>query len=154
MNWVRDDSMTGDAFQGSYLDNIVNAGESEKYLQEKQEAVEIWKEIERIGHSLHFPSESDNEFIAVSATYGRIKFEILATAWQLMLKSRLAERNGTPLNQTEIASVISRYDSLWEEWHKLKEEHKCCPTLYKGDVEFFGNPTGIHSMIDKFRKLL
>ena len=154
VNWVRDDSMTGDAFQGSYLDNIVNAGESEKYLQEKQEAVEIWKEIERIGHSLHFPSESDNEFIAVSATYGRIKFEILATAWQLMLKSRLAERNGTPLNQTEIASVISRYDSLWEEWHKLKEEHKCCPTLYKGDVEFFGNPTGIHSMIDKFRKLL
>ena len=154
VNWVRDDSMTGDAFQGSYLDNIVNAGESGKYMREKQEAVEIWREIERIGHSLHFPSEADNEFIAVSTTYGRIKYEILATAWQLMLQSRVAHKNGTALDRDDTAAAIARYDSLWDEWFKLKSEHDCCPTLYKGDVEFFGNPTGINAMIDKLRKQL
>ena len=154
VNWVRDDSMTGDAFLGSYLDNIVNAGESGKYMREKQEAVEIWREIERIGHSLHFPSEADNEFIAVSTTYGRIKYEILATAWQLMLQLRVAQKNGTALDRDNTAAAIARYDSLWDEWRKLKSEHDCCPTLYKGDVEFFGNPAGINAMIDKLRKRL
>lgn len=63
-------------------------------------------------------------------------------------------KNGTALDRDNTAAAIARYDSLWDEWRKLKSEHDCCPTLYKGDVEFFGNPAGINAMIDKLRKRL
>lgn len=152
VNWTRDDSMTGDAFQGGYLDKIIADGNTGKYLQEKQEALAIWREIERIGHSLHFASEADNEFIAVSSTYGRIKYEILATAWEIMLRNRQADANGSTVADAENASAIARYDALWDEWRALKDAHPCCPTLYKGDTEFFGHPTGINSMIARYRK--
>lgn len=152
VNWTRDDSMTGDAFQGSYLDKIIADGTADKYLEEKQEAVKIWREIEQIGHSLHFASPADNEFVAVSSTYGRIKYEILATAWTIMLRHRMAEAGGTKFSDAENAAYIARYDALWKEWHTLKDTYSCCPTLYKGDAEFFSNPTGINHMIDRYRK--
>ena len=150
VNWTRDDSMTGDAFQGSYLDKIIADGNADLYLKEKHEAVEIWREIERLGRSLHFSSEADNEFIAVSCTYGRIKYEILATAWEIMLQNRMADSKGTKYAGNDDA--IARYDALWDEWRTLKADHPCCPTLYKGDAEFFGNPTGINHMVDRYRK--
>lgn len=148
VNWTRDDSMTGDFFMKPYLERILARGEGEKYLAEKQEAVEIWREIERIGRSLHFSSEADREFVAVTATYGRIKYEILATAWKIMAAGA-ADPESDP---DAMRHDISRYDELWDEWRQLKENHPCCPSLYKGDADFFGNATGINALVDRYRR--
>lgn len=148
VNWTRDDTMTGDAFQKGYLETIARNGTSELYMREKEDAVDIWREIERLGHSLHFRSADDTEYVAVSSTYGRIKYEIMATAWKIMT----AGIDGKEPDAEVMRRDIARYDSLWEEWRQLKADHLCCPTLYKGDASFFGNPTGINQMVDRYRK--
>lgn len=154
VNWTRDDSMTGDAFQGPYIDRIINEGMTAKYIAEKDEAVEIWREIERLSRLVHFKDESTNEFIAVSATYGRIKYEILATAWRVMLMGRQKELNKAAYDAREMARCIEAYDRLWAEWAALKEKYTCCPTLYKGSTTFFGNEVGIDAMIDRCKRSL
>lgn len=138
VNWTRDDNMGGGAFQTGYLDDIISAGKVLEYQQEKDEAVEIWREIERIGASLHFRSDADREFVAVSATYGRIKYEILAVAWEVMMHRRLALAQGVEPDSELLARARGRYDALWEEWSRLKEQHACCPTLYRRDAWLFG----------------
>ncbi len=145
VNWTRDDSMTGDFFMKSYLERIAAAGELPRYVAEKEEAVAIWREIERLGQSLHFASPADSEYVAVSTTYGRIKYEILATAWKIM-SAKVEDENA------DVAPLVTRYDELWREWRQLKADHPCCATLYKADAEFFGNPTGLNHTIDRYRR--
>lgn len=152
VNWTRDDSMTGDAFTNKYLEKIINDGCIEKYITEKREAVEIWREIESIARSISFTSPEIGEFVVVSSTYGRIKYEILSTAWRIMLNGKNAELTGKPYDATEMKSDIATYDKLWAEWHQLKKEHNCCASLYHPTGQFFGHEVGLNSTIDKYRE--
>ena len=78
VNWTRDDTITGDVYQKSYFDRMIERNQVNAYLKEKEEAVRIWKEIELISQKLHFPSEELNHFIRISCSYGRIKYELVA----------------------------------------------------------------------------
>ena len=64
VNWTRDDTITGDVYQKSYFDRMIERNQVNAYLKEKEEAVRIWKEIELISQKLHFPSEELNHFIS------------------------------------------------------------------------------------------
>lgn len=151
VNWTRDDNMTGDAFMTPYLDNIIRNGLVEKYILEKEQAVGIWREIESIAARLDFNNDATNEFVAVSSTYGRIKYEILSTAWRIMITGRKAELAGEQPDRKAMAQDIALYDRLWDEWRALKAAHPCCPTLYKPVVDFLGKETGIDSTINRYR---
>ena len=87
----------------------------------------------------------------VSSTYGLIKYDILATAWQIMLHGKNAEINGVPFNRQEMNTLIATYDSLWEEWNTLHDTHSCCPSLYKARSSFFGNEIGMDATVDRSR---
>lgn len=152
VNWTRDDAVTGDFFLKSYFDRIIQENRMDDYLKEKEEAICIWKEIERISRTLHFPSEELNHFIRISSTYGRIKYEFLAVAWEIMLCGYVAGKTGLSLDSKRMAENIRKYDYLWEEWNKLFQENLDCPSLYKDTFSFFGGEVGIKSTVDYYRR--
>lgn len=146
VNWTRDDTMTGDAFLNRYFDRIIKSDETERYLQEKEEAVEIWREIEALAGGIDFVSPETAEFVAVTGIYGRIKYEILATAWKIMLKSKAQELAGIVYDRDELKNDIAHYDRLWDEWRQLKADHPSCPSLYRS-----ADDAGIDETIDRYR---
>lgn len=152
VNWTRDDAVTGDFFLKSSFDRIIQKNRVEEYIREKKEAAGIWKEIEEISRTLHFPSEELNHFIRVSSTYGRIKYEFLAVAWEIMLRGYTASKTGASLDETLMAENIRRYDDLWEEWNKLSRENSDCPSIYKVTSSFFGGEVGVKSTVDWYRR--
>lgn len=153
VNWTRDDSMTGDNFLNGYLEDIVRRGDAERYIAEKDEAVEIWREIESLSGRISLPDMRDERFVRISSTYGRIKYEILAAAWRIMTRGKEAEITGAQLPREEIRDAIAVYDRAWREWRQLKETEDCCPSLYKAKADFFGSETGLDATIDRYRKL-
>lgn len=152
VNWTRDDAVTGDFFLKSYFDRILQEQKVEEYIEEKKEAARIWNEIEQISRTLHFPSEELNHFVYISSTYGRIKYEFLAVAWEIMLRGYVAGKTGTPVNEKLMKENIQKYDDLWEEWNKLHRENPDCPSLYKDTSSFFGGEVGIKSTVDWYRR--
>lgn len=152
VNWTRDDAVTGDFFLKSYFDRILQEHKVEEYIEEKKEAARIWNEIEQISHTLHFPSEELNHFVRISSTYGRIKYEFLAVAWEIMLRGYGAGKTGAPLDEKLMKENIQKYDCLWEEWNKLHRENVDCPSLYKDTSSFFGGEVGIKSTVDWYRR--
>ena len=122
------------------------------YLIEKEEAVRIWKEIELISQKLHFPSEELNHFIRISCSYGRIKYELFAVSWQIMLCGYVADTTKKSFNRIEMDKYITAFDDLWKEWNDLSLENDNCPSMYKISSNFFGFPVGIQETIDKYRK--
>ena len=152
VNWTRDDAVTGDFFLKSYFDSIIQKNKVGEYIEEKKEAVRIWKEIERISRTLHFPYEELNHFVCVSSTYGRIKYEFLSVAWEIMLRGYEAGKTGVALDEKLMVDNIHKYDSLWEEWNKLSRENPDCPSIYKVTSSFFGGEIGIKSTVDYYRR--
>ena len=152
VNWTRDDTITGDVYQKSYFDRMIERNQVNAYLKEKEEAVRIWKEIEQISQKLHFPSEELNHFIRISCSYGRIKYELFAVSWHIMLCGYVADTIKKPFNRIEMDKYITAFDDLWKEWNDLSLENDNCPSMYKISSNFFGFPVGIQETIDKYRK--
>ena len=151
VNWTRDDNVTGTYFQRAYFDRMIKAGKVEDYLQEKKEAVHIWKEIEELAQQLHFASEEVTHFVRTSCTYGRIKYELFAVAWHIMLRGYVSERSGIPFNRDEMNTYIADFDRLWTEWNELCQNNADSPSIYKISSSFFGTPVGIKETVDHYR---
>lgn len=152
VNWTRDDAVTGDFFLKGCFDCIIQKNKVGEYIEEKKEAARIWKEIEQISRTLHFPSEELNHFLCISSTYGRIKYEFLAVAWEIMLRGYVAGKKGVPWDKELMAENIRKYDNLWGEWNKLSRENPDCPSIYKVTSSFFGGEIGIKSTVDCYRR--
>lgn len=151
VNWTRDDNVTGDFFQKAYFDRMIERGQVNEYLKEKEEAVKIWKEIELIATELHFQSEDLNEFVQVSCTYGRIKYELFCVSWHIMLHGYVAAKAHESFDRKMMDGYIAEFDRLWNEWNELAEQRKGCPSIYKISSAFFGHPVGIKELVAKYR---
>lgn len=152
VNWTRDDNITGDFFQRAYFDRMIKRGQVEAYLKEKEEAAHIWKRIEQISKKLHFQSEDLNHFVRTSCTYGRIKYELFAVSWHIMLRGYVADKTGKAFDRKEMSEHINAFDRLWKEWHDLACENKDCPSMYKISSSFFNVQVGIKDIVDKYRE--
>jgi hypothetical protein len=88
----------------------------------------------------------------VSCTYGRIKMAITEQIWTLQILAAQAKGSGTP-DKPAMAKAIKAYDELWTEWRKFKEDHACCPTLYRDDKAVYCGPP-FKPALDKYRKIV
>jgi hypothetical protein len=143
--WARDHF-----FDEPDLGDFIKRGLVEKALAEKAESVAMWKQIERLAHEIHFADTNTQEFVEVSAAYGRIKYEIIQQAWTVLFAGKQGEKSGQ-YDREKIRAVIARYDALWIEWHRLANDHACCATLYK-DVGFDYKP-GLGAAINCYRRI-
>jgi len=151
VNWVRDDNITGLIYQKSYLDKIIESEKIEAYIIEKQEAVAIWKEIERLAATLHFKDKALNHFVGVTCRYGRIKYELLASAWTIISRGYEAEKKGVSFDRTKMNKALAAYDIAWVEWQDLAKNNADCPSLYKVTSTFFNVEVGLKSSVDTYR---
>lgn len=120
--------------------------------------VALWREIEKIANTIKMKDAATENYLRVSASYGRIKHEIISEIFKICLNGKKAE-NGE-FDKDALMSAIRNYDILWKEFEELKKNNPDCATLYEpngfyidsngvsGDVK-----NGIGTTVEKYRKL-
>lgn len=124
--WLRDQYLTGIDLRES-----VKRGLQEVLLKEKAENLYRWYEMEKLAYEIKLPNCEDQEFLEVSTTYGRIKYELVNIIWQVQIMLAELELNGTPIDKSKARKIVNAYNAKWNEWTDLKKNHACCPTLYE-----------------------
>lgn len=147
--WSRDDFFSV-ADNKNVLNLIVKEKLQDKILAEKAEATAIWKQIEALSNQLSINDTKLQEAIRVSCTYGRIKYELIAQMWIVMIEDA-NELETKKINVTTLKSALNRYDQLWKEWRALKQSSTECATLYT-DLAFKNKKEGsIAELVEKLK---
>jgi hypothetical protein len=145
LTWARDDFMAAPDLTGFIRENLVT-----DVLAERAESVAMWKQIESLAQQIHFPDQKTKEFVAVSSTYGRIKYAIAEQAWTILLYGAAGDPSKN-YNCKKLSPAIAEYDKLWAQWRTLLAAHpEACATIYK-DKAFQDKP-GIGAAVDRYRK--
>ncbi|MDR1221802.1 MAG: hypothetical protein LBL07_02835 [Tannerella sp.] len=147
--WCRDEYLTAIDLKGA-----VGAGRQKEVREEKDEAVGMWKEMEKLSREIRLPDRAQQEYLEVSVTYGRIKCEIIRQIWFMQLLAAESEVNGIPLQRDAMKQSIAEYDRLWEEWRALKAAHSCCPTLYTDTKAQYIETPPFRKVLDIYRKTI
>jgi hypothetical protein len=140
--WARDHF-----FDEPDLSDFIKKNLVEKALAEKAESVAMWRQVEKLAHQIRFADTNTQEFVEVSAAYGRIKYEIIEQAWTVLFYGKLGDESGYYNHQT-IRAAVDRYYELWNEWRALAKNHTCCATIYL-DVGFDHKP-GLGTAIGRY----
>lgn len=157
--WTRDQYFSGEEALASFINYIIKSEKEKKMLAEKREAVALWKNIEVLAGTIKMKRVEDAAYLQTSATYGRIKHEIIANIFTICLYGK---KLGTgDFNKDVMREAIVRYDKLWKEWEQLKVTHPDCATLYEPNAfkltdlsGVFGDPDkGIGKTVEKYRRL-
>jgi hypothetical protein len=133
------------------LGDFIRKGLAEKALAEKAESVAMWKKIESLARQIHFPDAATQEFVETSASYGRIKYDIIAQGWTILILGAQGDSGGK-YDTARISAAIAAYDKLWEEWRALKAGSPSCATLPL-DVAY-GNKPGLGAAVNRYRKAI
>ena len=156
--WSRDQYFQGEGHLSGFMNYIISNHLEKVMLDEKAEAVELWREIERIAGTIRMKDAATENYLRISAAYGRIKHEIISEIFKICLYGKKGEKG--ELDKDALNSAISNYDSLWKEFEELKRNNPDCATLYEpngfridsngvsGDVK-----NGIGATVDKYRKI-
>ncbi|MCS7018008.1 MAG: hypothetical protein RMJ87_01700 [Cytophagales bacterium] len=126
--WARDEFFSV-ASNRDVLHAILKGNWQEKVLAEKAEAAAIWRQIESIARQMTLSDTLTLDYIRVSATYGRIKYELIEQMWRLMIADAEARQTGI-FQRAAVADALQRYRTLWQEWRELKARNPQCATLY------------------------
>jgi len=122
--WIRDHFFTA-----VDLSSIVKMNKQKEFLLEKKENLKRWYKMEQISKDISMPNKEDEQFVKVSTTYGRIKYELIELIFRTQVL--LAEiDSGNIVGDKEAKDIIDLYSSKWDEWIKLKKQNPSCPTLY------------------------
>lgn len=111
------------------FDKIISEGLLDKALAEKDYCVDIWNQIEEHSKQITSGDEKLQDYIRVSSTYGRIKYDIIRQGWTVMLLGMDGDKSGE-YNKEAILAAKERYDALWIEFKELKENNEQCASLY------------------------
>ncbi|MFI3319905.1 MAG: hypothetical protein SNH01_02815 [Rikenellaceae bacterium] len=134
-----------------HFEQAAKKGVVEAALKEKRENLKKWYRIEQLAKEIKLQNPEDQEFMEVSTTYGRIKYEVYEQVW--IMEMMLAEKvvNNKKIDREELRKAISAYDNKYAEWRKLKADYVCCPTLY---IDYRTTHTAVtfKENLDKLRK--
>jgi hypothetical protein len=144
--WVRDDYLAA-----INLEDVVKKHIAREVMDEKADAVYDWRRIEALAREVRLPNAADQEFLEVSATYGRIKMALIEQIWIMQILAAEQKLLGK-LDAPKMRQAISEYDQFWKEWRELKRKHPSTPTLYKEQKSnAWGAPPGIDEAVRAYR---
>lgn len=110
----------------------------DRFLEEKAEAVAMWKEIVRLGSEIRFPDVETGHFIRVSSQYGLCIYQIYEVVFNLKAGKYRSK-------------LIDQYDQAWNNLEKLGLD-PACPTLYdRTIVRRLGNTSPADELVEKYR---
>jgi hypothetical protein len=133
---------------------IVDKNLVDAVLEEKAMAVGIWNEIERLSKSITSGDDKFKDYLRVSSSYGRIKYEIIQQAWIIMLKAMESEKTRI-YEKAAILDAKVKYDQLWNDFKYLKANNQQCATLYQPysfdlNYETFHGEEGMDKAVNGF----
>jgi len=140
--WTRDQFLGGLDLLDTCFRDIVTKGLVDAVIAEKQECIDIWKEIKKLSGLIKTNDSTVNEYIVVSAEYGLKMYSIVHQAWIILLKGMEGDISGKYDFKT-IQTAISTYDDLWIEFNTLKKENPSCASLYM-PYSFVFEPPDFH----------
>lgn len=153
---VNQDSSEGllnQAFDQWYTDHSLTT-----VIDEKYEAVELWRQITALSKKIKMNNKDDEHYILVSSQYGLLLHQIIAEGWNIMALGFIGDKTGS-YDRPQIAKSIKKYDEAWEAFKKLKDENPDCATLYKPFAFVYKGPDyhgykGMGASVDAYRKLI
>lgn len=156
--WTRDQFFGGLDLLADDFRSIIEMGQTDAVMAEKDSCVAIWKEICRLASEVSSGDESFRSCLVVSCKYGLIKYSIVREAWKIMLKGMEGDMNGN-YESPQILEAIQNYEDLWLEFMRLKETNPDCATLYEPYSFYFEYPdyhrsAGMDSSVYQYEKLL
>jgi len=119
--WMRDQFLSDMSSLNEFFDYAIKNNKVEDVLSEKKASVDIWREIEELSAKIRMKDPEDAKYIRVSASYGRIKYEIIEKAFTVVLLGYLGDKTGKYDTQ-RMKKALAQYDKLWEEWKQLKKK--------------------------------
>ena len=147
--WCRDHYLTA-----VDVTHQVLKGKVAECLAEKDKAVEMWKEAERLAAGITLKNPRDTEFMRVSTTYGRIKYEVIRHLWRIQMMLAEERINKKPLDLDAAKAAVEAYEKSFEEWRQLKRDNPSCPTLYVDHVSKHVGPPFRTAVLDPLKKRL
>jgi hypothetical protein len=144
--WNRDDKM-------GFLDltDFIFKGLVERSIQEKQEAVAMWQQMEALASLITFPSPDTTDFVRTSCGYGRMKYTVIAHGWTAVILGQQGDATKN-YDMPRIRAAIAQYDQAWKDWNAFQSAHPLASTPYH-DYGFEKEP-GLGAQIDRYRKLV
>lgn len=135
------------------LSNLFRAGKTQEALEEKSEAVKLWRQIEHLAREIKFKDPVSQEFAEVSTTYGRIKYAIFEQIWTLVFLKGDYEGSGK-CEFAKLGRSLAEYDRLWSEWRTLQRTHAACPSLYMDIASPYSGAPAVKTLIEDCRGLI
>lgn len=145
--WCRDHYLTA-----INLEQVVSTNITEKVLEEKMQNLETWYKMEKIAYEIKMSNPDDQEFLRVSTTYGRIKYEIIEQIWQIQIIME-EHKAGQKIDKDDANNAIKKYEIKWEEWTRLKKQYPSCPTLYVDHTSVHCGPP-FQTSLNKLKDLI
>ncbi|MBO4898367.1 MAG: hypothetical protein J5590_08740 [Clostridia bacterium] len=141
-NWIRDDRIAGLHKDLNEVFDCLEAKNSvEDAIEEKKNAVRLWKEIKADFEKISIPNAELKDFILNSAEYAIRFFSIISVAFQIFAKCRKSE---------DVTDLLKEYDKLWEKY-KETQLFPDAATLYYDDYLFEEQKRGLGDTIEYCR---
>ncbi len=169
--WMRDEFLSGISPKDT-TSNIIssegqlhlaftqwyNKGLLQKAIDEKYEAVEIWKKISVLSDAILLKNKEDEHYIRTSSQYGLLLHQIIAEGWNIMALGFIGDRTGN-YDKVSIASSIAKYDDYWKKYESLKQSYPDCASLYKPYAFIYIGPDyhkkkGMDASVNQYRDLI
>lgn len=153
MNWTRDNTISGLYFLKPYFDKMIADNKVKAYLDEKTEALEIWKKIEKLAKQLHFKDKELQKFVRTSSTYGKWKFQLFDAAWKVMLNAYAEEKTGK-IDLVKLKKNLKYFDHTLSQWQKFVENHPESASVYLTTYFEDDREVGIETTLNRYRQML
>ncbi len=165
--WMRDEFLAGIdretapfSSEGPLLDaftKLDSLGLLQKAVDEKYEAVAIWKKIVGLSKEVKMDNKEDETYLYVSSQYGLILHQIIAEGWNIMAIGFKADKTAG-YDKDKLRTSIANYDAYWQQYNQLKEKYSSCATLYKPYAfeyvaPYYHGKKGMGASVDKYRNL-
>ena len=156
--WTRDEFLGGSE-AGSPIDKefatLYPQGLLQTAVNEKYEAVELWKQISGLSLKIHLPNKADEHYITISCQYGLVLHQIIATGWNIMALGYIGDQIHN-YDRRKLSELISQYDTYWQQYRALKTDNADCATLYKPygfvyKASDYHGEAGMDASVNKYR---
>lgn len=129
-----------------------------KAVDERFEAVEMWKQIVKLSKQVKMNNKEDQQYISVSSCYGLYLHQIIAEGWNVMALGFTGDETGV-YDKSKIKQSIKKYDKAWKQFNKLKAKNESSATLYKPYAWVYNPPTyhstsGMGASVNKYRQII
>lgn len=140
------------AFSTLYQQGLLSKAVTEKY-----EAVKLSAEIEALSKTIILPSKADQQYLVISARYGALLHQIIATGWDIMALGFAGDRTGK-YDHARLTTLLQQYDQAWANFQQLKANNPSCATLYRPYAFVYRAPDyyltkGMGASVNKYRQI-